>query len=227
MNIAKFIGYLSLNISFVVYMIVYIPQIIHNRNSQNIANLSIWLHLSLYSCYFLDLLYGFASNFPWQYKTISMIGVILISIQHLQFLKFSKKKHSALLFNAGVVLFIVSFVGIFYFFVMRIGNILDKNSILFLGIVSQSCGLVYSIPQIIKNKTTQSANAISLYFVYLNLLLAILDTTSSWCLNWGWPIKCIAPIDIVFMLIILSQYKKYVTPTFYKNKFFQDFKLFV
>ncbi len=218
MNISKIIGYVSLNISFVVYMIVYLPQIIHNRKVQNIANLSVWLHLSLYSCYFLDLLYGFASNFPWQYKTISFIGVILISIQHMQFLKFSKKNQLVFLYKCGVMLFIVSFAGIFYFFIMQIGNNLDTNSILFLGIVSQGCGLVYSIPQIIKNKSTKSANAVSLYFVYLNLLLAILDTTSSWCLNWGWPIKCIAPIDILFMLIILSQYKKYVTPAFDKVK---------
>lgn len=202
------IGSISLNISFILYLILYIPQIIHNRKSTNIAQLSLNLHLLLYSSYFFDLCYGFSSHLPWQYKTVSIIGLSLVGIQHIQLMRFFIiNKH---LFIAGLsaVFLVLNVIAIDYFFEMKHGLLATQTTLLF-GAIARLTGLVYCLPQIIKNITSKSANALSLHFLYLNLMLALLDTISSWCLNWGWPNKLAAPVNIVMMLIMITQIKQY------------------
>jgi hypothetical protein len=73
------IGSISLNISFILYLILYPSQIIHNQKSLNLS-----LHLLLYSLYLFDLCYSFSNQLPWQYKTVSIIGLLLVSIQQTQ-----------------------------------------------------------------------------------------------------------------------------------------------
>ena len=78
------LGQISLNLSFLMYMFLYLPQLIHNQKQTNLAELSKWMHLTLYLGYSLDLVYGFGNNLPWQYRTVSAIGWVLLTIQHFQ-----------------------------------------------------------------------------------------------------------------------------------------------
>lgn len=205
------LGQISLNISFVLYLIVYVPQIIHNHTSNQIADLSLGLHFLLFLSYIFDLMYGFSYSLPWQYKTVSTVGLGLVIIQHLQLTKFFLMQKYTIWFNATTLFLFINLVFLYYFFVMA-GTKLDLTTTLIFGTVARTCGLIYCIPQIIKNAYAKTAAGISLYFIYLNLLLAILDTISSWTLNWGWPNKLAAPANIVIMLIILWQTKIYRIP---------------
>jgi uncharacterized protein with PQ loop repeat len=202
------IGSISLNISFILYLILYIPQIIHNQKSANIAQLSLSLHLLLYSSYLFDLCYGFSNQLPWQYKTVSIIGLLLVSIQHIQLTQFFIMNQRRLLAKLSIAFLILNFMGLYYFFKVEQGS-LPYQTTLILGTAARIFGLRYCLPQIIKNKTLKSANALSVQFLCLNLTLALLDTISSWCLNWGWPNKLAAPITIAMMTIMLTQIKKY------------------
>lgn len=202
------IGHLTLNVSFVLYLVVYIPQIIHNQKNANIAQLSVILHVLLFLSYLFDLLYGFASHLPWQYKTVSIVGLVLVTIQHIQLIKFFIAKELVSLVKTSIFLLIISVIVIYYFFVMREGA-LTNNTILILGVGARICGLIYCLPQLIKNSITKSANALSSKYIHLNLILALLDTCSSWCLNWGWPNKLAAPITAIIMLVMLYQINRY------------------
>lgn len=205
---AAFIGSLSLNISFVLYLILYLPQIIHNRRSANIAQLSLNLHLLLYSSYFFDLCYGFAKHLSWQYKTVSVIGLMLVGLQHVQLIRFFILSQRQFLAKLSLVFLVFNFMAIYYFFKVMQG-VLPDQMILIFGTIARVSGLMYCLPQIIKNKTTQSAKALSTQFLRLNLTLAVLDTISAWCLDWGWPNKLAAPMSVLLMIIMLAQIKKY------------------
>lgn len=205
---ASLIGSISLNISFVLYLIVYLPQIIHNRKTANIAQLSLGLHLLLLSSYLFDLCYGFSSHLPWQYKTVSIIGLSLVIIQHMQLTQFFTKNNYSRLAMMSTAFIVLSSVALYYFFIIAEG-VLPAEETLMLGTAARMAGLMYCLPQIIRNKRLKAANALSLYFLGLNLTLALLDTVSAWCLDWGWPNKLASPITIAMMVIMIGQLKKY------------------
>ena len=208
MSNLSWIGTISLNISFVLYLLVYIPQIIHNQKVTNLAQLSLSLHFLLFLSYSFDLFYGFSSHLPWQYKTVSTVGLSLVMVQHVQLIKFFSDRQFLFLKKICISILLLNFIGIYYFFIVK-QSVLNTNNTLLVGIVARICGLIYCFPQIIKNKISKSANAISLKFIYLNLVVALLDTLSSWSLDWGWPNKLAAPMNIVIMLTMLCQAKKY------------------
>jgi hypothetical protein len=214
MNILSWVGNFSLNISLVLYFIVYIPQIIHNQKANNIAGLSLWLHGLLYFSYLFDVLYGFASSLPLQYKIVSIAGLLLVIIQHIQLLRYFIHQKSYRLVKIGILFFLASFMILYIFFNILSVSYFSLQTVLIFGAIAQVCGLIYCMPQIVKNKYVKSTRAISMYFVYLNLFIAILDTTSAWCLNWGWPNKFAAPVNIFFMLIMLWQHKQYSANSF-------------
>lgn len=208
MSMALWIGNVTLNVSFVLYLIVYLPQIIHNRVASHIAQLSLWWHVILYLTYWFDLLYGFSSHLPWQYKTVSIIGFSLMVIQHTQLLFFFAHQRKIIYVKWGMAFLMVGFLAMYSFFTYFY-PVVDAQVTLSLGVMARVLGLVYGIPQIIKNKRTQSAQAISIPFICINLSLTLLDSVSAWCLDWGWPNKVASPISFVMMTTILLQHNKY------------------
>lgn len=200
------IGNICLNIAFVLYLFVYLPQIIHNRQTNHIANLSLRMHFTFYIAYLLDLFYGFSNHLPWQYRMVSIIGVTLLTIQHLQLTCFFLNKTKQLWFNTLFLLAVMT--SIFYFFLIQHATY-SETTTLVIGYISRTGFLFYTLPQILKNKRLQSTTAISVSFVYLNLILSILDLIAAWCLNWGWPNKLGAPITVGLMFFMLFQTKQY------------------
>src|SRR3990167_10036863 len=196
------LGNVCLNIAFVLYLIVYIPQILHNKQANNLSGLSLWLHFLLYISYFLDVLYAFASNLPWQYKIVSIASIIPIVIQHLQLLKYFQKRDLLLLERTSFIFFILSIIATLYIFNQIMHNELSIRHIIFIGITSRIAGLIYFIPQILKNKSIKSTKGISAHFIYLSFFLVILDSISAWCLNWGWILKISSPL-VVFLIFII------------------------
>lgn len=202
------IGLLSLNLSFVLHLFIYLPQVLHNRSSQNIKNLSINMHLILFFCYFLDIFYGFSSKMQWQYKTVSIVGFSLLIIQYLQIISFLNYKKSSNMATLHTVILAISIYFVIYFF-MNDELVLSETEILYAGFISKILFIISALPQIIKNYKLESSSAISIYFIYLSITIATLDTISAWYLNWGWPNKITSPI-VIFMMMLLLPYKKYI-----------------
>lgn len=211
MNTFDVVGNVSLNLSSFLYLILLVPQIIHNQKAENIAGLSLWLHFLLYISYSFDMVYGIADEMPLQYRIVSVVGLCLVMLQHLQLLKFHIQQRSFFLIKLGF-LFIIGHAALYYSFFSKFNtNGLSDNTILLLGIVARGCEIIYCVPQIFKNRIARSASAVSRHFIYLNLLLAVLETLSAWCLDWEWPNKVVSPLSILVMFIILLQHQKYAT----------------
>ena len=202
------IGTISLNSSFVLYLLVYLPQIFHNRKSHHLSSLSMGMHLILYSSYCLDLMYGFSSNLQWQYKTVSVVSLTLLIIQHLQITWHYQAEKKWSLFNFNLIFILMALAGVVYFFTANQAN-LSEQTTQTIGYMSRIGFLLYTLPQIMKNRALKSANAISVKFIYLSLILSLLDMTSACCLDWGWPNKLGSPLTMSLMLIMLMQMKKY------------------
>lgn len=204
------LGMVSLNIAFVMYLFVFIPQIWHNRHVEHLQNLSPMMHLVLYFGVMFDLFYGFANDFQWQYKAVSIVSLVVLSIQHVQLLQFfyQRAQWRAFFFNLFILLIMISSI---YYFLMERHQVLSSWSALTVGYVSRMCYQLYAIPQIIKNIKLQDASAVSRHFLWINTTLLILDTISGWCLDWGWPAKLSPPISLFMMGILLYQRKRFQT----------------
>lgn len=199
------IGSSALNASFILYLLVYLPQIMHNRCKKNLANLSNGMHFSLFCGYFVDLCYGFCKHLPWQYKTVSIVGVILLVIQHVQIIIHRKQEKNfyALIFNILVLVAAAFFAGTFF---IKLHGRLSADTTIILGYVARFFFLIYLIPQLIKNKY-QSTTAVSPHMIYLSLILCVCDGISAWCLDWGWPNKIAMPFTLTLLLMLLRQQK--------------------
>ena len=206
--ITQQIGTLCLNVAFVLYLVVYLPQIIHNQKSKDFVNLSLKMHFLFYVAYLLDLFYGYACNLPWQYKTVSIVGLTVLSIQHLQITHYFSKLQKTLSMYLNLLFLFAITLSIVYFFSIS-PSAYPETTVFLIGCISRVCFLLYTVPQIIKNKQLKSVSALSIQFVYLNLTLAVLDLIAAWCLNWGWPNKLGSPIMVTLMAIMLLQMKKY------------------
>lgn len=200
------LGQISLNLSLLIYLFLYLPQVIHNQKQANLDGLSAWMHISLYLAYGLDLLYGFGSGLPWQYKTVSAVGWLLLNIQHLQFVyHFNQKKQFVLQALFGTLLIVC--MGIVIYGVSN--RPFSHLSLSFLGYIAQVGFIIAFIPQILKSKQLQSAQAVNIIYILLGLLLAFLDFISAWQLTWGWPNKLGSLLAISLTGILLIQYWKY------------------
>ncbi|NCT56358.1 MAG: PQ-loop repeat-containing protein [Legionella sp.] len=204
------LGNFTLNLAFVLYLIVYLPQIRHNTHKHHLAELSVSLHMIIMTSFALDLLYALFKPLPWQYRAVSIAALCTLSIQQFQLMRFAQERGQVKLL-AVLCLFSLSLIGIlmllgvFYFEAMAH----SRDTVLFVGWISRLGFLSYVAPQIIKNYRLHSAKALSTTFLTISLFLSLLDLTSAWCLNWGWPNQLGTPLTISLTLTLLWQKKRY------------------
>jgi len=205
------IGSISLNISFVLYLSLLAPQLFHNYTYRNTQHLSWGMHYAMFTSYIFDLLYGFGRHMQWQYKTVTIIGLICLTVQHIQIYRYSgftSKQQQHYWWSTGLLisLFISVVIGWGFF------N-LSPTIFIGAGAMAQIGWLIYVIPQIFKNHRIQSTAGISVYFVLLLIFLATCDTISAWTLGWDWPNKYGTPVGIILRLILLYQFYMFARTT--------------
>lgn len=200
------LGQISLNLSFSIYMFLYLPQLIHNQKQTTLNGLSIWMHTILYLAYAFDLIYGFGTNLPWQYRTISGVGWLLLSIQHFQFMSHFKQRQQKVFETFFYILLPCMVILVACSAYLKPFSHLSIQCI---GYLAQMGFVIAFLPQILKSKQLQSSQSINVIYILLNALLAALDIISAWQLHWGWPNKLGALLNLLFTGILLIQYKKY------------------
>ena len=80
----QLIGNIALNISFAIYLVLYLPQVIYNFRRRSTAGLSFLMHIILIIGYIADMMYGFGRHMQLQYRLVSIIGLVCLSVQHIQ-----------------------------------------------------------------------------------------------------------------------------------------------
>lgn len=210
---ANTIGQISLNISFVLYLVIYLPQIWHNRDPENLKQLSFGLHYIIVTSYSLDLAYSLLKPLPWQYQTVSIVALSLLAIQHLQLIRLALARHNRYLL-AGLVGSIVLAVAAIYSYGKYHAFLTLPTITLTIGYLSRTGFLIYMLPQIMRNFKHKSADALSTTFLNLSLFLTTLDLISAWCLQWGWPNQVGTPITLLLTVILRLQQRFYAKTSY-------------
>jgi uncharacterized protein with PQ loop repeat len=181
----------------------FIPQIVLNFKRKNTEGLSIFMHSILFMGYLCDLMYGFGCNMQWQYRMVTVVGLISLSMQHYQIGHY----HS----NHAKEKRIYKFLTITYplLFIVCLSVILfshfDKSIFDLLGMCTNACWLIYGIPQIIKNYNNQSTLGLSTLFVCFSIFLNLCDSTSAWALHWDYPSRIGPLLALTQNFILLLQ----------------------
>lgn len=192
------IGSISLNASFILYLIHYLPQLIHNQRHDQLANMSLGFHVLLTLGYFTDLNYGFGVGMPWQYRVVSEVGLSCLIFQHCQLTKlYWSQRFFRLISYLFAGLSILSFAAIIFSF--------STSYYLFMGYLAQFLAIVFVVPQIIKNYRSESAMALSLSFLCLDWLCYVCDNVSAWALTWPLPSKLGSSIGLLLITLLLVQ----------------------
>lgn len=175
------IGHILLNLSFILYLTLYFPQIVHNARYKKFQHMSFFMHIMLIQAYWCDLFYGLSRHMPWQYITVSVIGLIYLLIQHGQWFIFNLKdsnNHKARFIISG---FITCFIPLLIFIMFR----QQTWQIHLQAWVSRILFIAHLVPQIIKyQEHPDERDAISLWYLNLSLSLSACDLTSAYCLKW-------------------------------------------
>jgi uncharacterized protein with PQ loop repeat len=203
----SFIGNISLNVSFIGYLLWFLPQISLNFKRKSTEGVSMLMYGILCVAYLCDLMYGFGCHMQWQYRTITIVGLLSLAVQHYQLARYGLRKPSEkltyLVLNIIYAVLLMVSIYVIYF-----GHF-SQNTFDQLGMCTNMCWFVCSVPQIIKNYYNQSTTGLSLLFVCFSVFLNLCDGTSAWALSWDYPSKVGPLLSLIQNSILLYQIKYY------------------
>lgn len=201
------IGNISLNISFVIYFIWFVPQLFLNFKRKDTEGLSMLMHGVLCIGYLCDLMYGFGRHMQWQYRAVTIIGLISLSIQHYQIGRYGLHRYTEKLTYIVLSVIFGLLIG-FCVYALHFSQF-QKQIFNAIGMITNICWLSYVMPQILKNYHNKSTSGLSLGFVSLSIFLNLCDTTSAWMLGWDYPSKIGPSLSLVQNIILMLQIRYY------------------
>lgn len=202
------IGLVALNFVTLLYSIYFLPQLWHNaRRRQQIQStqtgtVSWGLHFLYVTAICLDLLYGFGQHLPWQYNSITLFNLCAIGIQHYQ-LRPRHGRHTAYAYLS------TSFALLLGACLFAATMHLKTTWLNTAGFISVACWSCAYLPQLVKNRQQKNAQALSLVFIGLSIIIASLNFIAALYLNWPLPSLICPPIMFLINSISLWQYYHY------------------
>jgi uncharacterized protein with PQ loop repeat len=203
------IGEITLSVSSVIYFIWFLPQLWLNFKRKNTDGLSLWMHGLLLLGYSADLLYGFGRHMQWQYRAVTIVGLICLCVQHIQFARFGL--HTRVIKNNFI--FLTALVVIVFLYALLNFTLFHHGKKYYdmAGFVSSACWMTFLFPQMIKNFRLQSTEGLSNGFVELAILLSLLDLTSAMMLHWDLPSlinPCVSLLKKSVLVFQILYYRK-------------------
>jgi len=204
------IGEITLNISTIIYLIYYLPQLIHNIKSSNLREMSFYFHFILLTAALSDLVYGFGMHMPWQYRLVSFTWVAYLLVQQFQLWRIHKKSRKFQFLSCSLLAYTIA-----GFLLYLSGSKMLTVFVVF-GYISVFFGIIHTVPQIVRNFNLSSAHALSVYYLILVLVTRVCDNVSAWMLHWPLPSKIGPVIGFICTIVLLSQwlYYKYLSNGF-------------
>lgn len=174
-------GLIALNLSMVLYSLMYWPQLCHNRNRHHLKQMSFAFHTILFGSVSLDLYYAIGYIGQWQYLVVDLSFWLFLLIQHTQRLRITQNPSIRLQHH----------ILLFFVLIITLGSLShmhhpwSRHFSDTMGWVANlgywSCGL----PQVIKNQINQQADAISPWYLLIGITASFLDGFCAWALHWG------------------------------------------
>jgi len=210
------IGEITLSASTLIYFFWFIPQLYLNFKRKDTEGLSFWMHGLLFLGYSADLLYGFGRHMQWQYRAVTLIGLVSLSIQHYQIGRYGLHTRQETFHYYLITLLILLLFGYAFYNLAEAHH--TKSYYDIAGMISNTCWFTYLIPQIVKNYVNKSTEGLSVGFIVLTLLISVFDLTAAITLHWDWPSLIGAPVTFLKKGILLGQY------VYYKRRSFKQYE---
>ena len=196
------VGQAFLNIAFGLYLILYLPQIHHNMRHKPFARMSLAMHLMLCLAYSCDLFYGIGRQMPWQYITVSFVGLCCLMIQHLQWCAYryhETPQKGIKLFLQGAILMLIPLC-------VYLNFPESKWQMQLQAWIARCCFLLHFLPQIIQYQHQKfRRDAINIHYLGLSLCLSICDLVTAYCLHWDTANLLGSLISLCLKLILSAQ----------------------
>jgi uncharacterized protein with PQ loop repeat len=201
------LGEITVSISTVIYFFWFVPQLWLNYQRKSTEGLSLWMHGLLLLGYSADLLYGFGRHMQWQYRLVTVVGLIFLFMQHIQFALYDNKTKAE---KINYVLLTCVVVAVFTYAVFNFTWLHHgKQYYDIAGFISDVCWMTYLFPQIIKNFYQHSTEGLSVGFITIAVVLSFLDLTSTVTLHWDWPSVLSECITLFKKSILVFQFFYY------------------
>lgn len=193
------IGQITLNISLFIYLVYFVPQIIHNHFNQKTFEISLWTHWGMLMANGLDLVYGYGYGLPWQYLLVTWISLSFLLLQQWQI--YLQSSNCSCGQHLIVHIFVITMIAMAFH--------PPKSALLIVGFVSVGLYSLYWLPQVLKNYRHKYVEGFSVWFIALNAIALCCDLISASVLGWPLP-SILSPILILTLLmILLLQYRHY------------------
>ncbi|AJI45386.1 PQ-loop repeat-containing protein [Francisella tularensis subsp. novicida] len=199
-------GYITLNISLIIYFIIFLPQTIHNQFKHKTFEISLWTHSLMIIANSLDLIYAIGFNMQWQYILVDIILLSFLTIQQLQILNDRREKYM-FIHTISIFLYLFLVIVVIYF------TSLSNQILLWFGSISGVIYNLYWLPQIYKNYRQKQAEGFSIFYLGLSLISIICDINSAIFL--GWPLVSVI-VSSCLSILVLTQIIQYF---YYKSSF--------
>jgi hypothetical protein len=124
--------------------------------------------------------YGFGQNLAWQYKMVTIIGLIMLAINYYQCWGY---QHWPKIVNKQAIIIVgITIVGYLGYQSIPISN--TKFYYNMFGSLSCLCWLSFVWPQVYKNHINKHSNGISKGTTNLSLISGIGDLITAYSLSW-------------------------------------------
>jgi uncharacterized protein with PQ loop repeat len=197
------LGHITLNLSLSIYLIWFVPQIILNFKRKNTEGLSMLMFGILCIGYLSDLMYGFGTGMQWQYRTVTIVGLCSLAIQHYQFDRYGLHRSTEKYTYYALSFLYLAWLS-YAIFAIKSG-FHSRDFYDFAGMLANMCWFSYMLPQIFKNYFNKSTVGLSIYFVCFAIFLNLCDSTSAWTLGWDYPSKIGPAVTLLGNLTLLFQ----------------------
>ncbi|MED7819817.1 MULTISPECIES: PQ-loop repeat-containing protein [unclassified Francisella] len=197
-------GYITLNISLVLYFVHFLPQTIHNQFKHKTFEISLWTHSLMIFANALDLIYAIGFKLQWQYVLIDIFLLGFLTIQQFQIL--NDRRDKKMLIHTLCILIFLLLIALIIFSIK-----LNETYLLWCGSISGVIYNIYYLPQICKNYLQGDAQGFSIFYLGLLAVNILCDINSAIFLNW--PIVSLLVSCCMFILVFI-QILQYL---YYKN----------
>lgn len=196
------LGTISLNISLILYLFLYLPQLIHNLIYKRIKHISLSFHALLFIAATADFYYGFGRIHQWQYQWVAVSMFTCLLIQHIQLCI-----HACTVKQGRIYLLCLSVLILIMLLLLPFALQHNVNELfIIMGWIERLGYWLYSLPQLIKNHKQKNSTAVSPVFIIFTIITSLLDTISAWSFSWGSPSLYGAPLSIALHSVLLYQW---------------------
>ena len=196
------VGNIALNIALSCYLIHYLPQLWHNRNKLYLQKLNLHFHGILCISYLCDLIYGLGVGMPWQYLSVSILGIVFLSIQTGQLMSLHRNNPVFAAYNG------LSLLVLMFFFILMVWPA-DKNFYIMVGFVEESTAVIFLIPAIYSNWRQKNAQALSIKYLCVNFSYYGFNAIAAHNLDWPLPTKLGTVCGATCLACLILQYRYY------------------